>query len=130
MIAVDASAVVALLVDDAELGSTSRGLYAQHDFAAPDLLPYEATSVLRKLCNLGTVTEGVAQQAWRDLSLIRLSAVPYGDIAARIWDLRDNLSAYDAAYVAVAELFDIPLLTFDPRIRRAPGPTCQFVTPF
>lgn len=127
MIAVDANAVVALLVDDAGLGSTSRGLYAQHDLAAPDLLGYEVTSVLRKLCHLRAVTERVAEQALRDLSLIRLSAVPYGDIAQRMWELRDNLSAYDAAYVAVAELFGVPLLTFDNRIRRAPGPSCEFV---
>jgi predicted nucleic acid-binding protein len=128
MIAIDANAVVAMLIDGAELGSASRGLYAKHDLAAPDLLPYEVTSVLRKLCRLETVTERAAEQALRDLSLIRLSAVAYGDIARRIWELRDNLSTYDAAYVAVAELFDVPLLTFDDRLRGAPGPRCDFVT--
>jgi predicted nucleic acid-binding protein len=127
MIAMDANAVVAMLIDGAELGSASRGLYAKHDLAAPDLLPYEVTSVLRKLCRLETVTERAAEQALRDMSLVRLSSVPYGDIARRIWELRDNLSTYDAAYVAVAELFDVPLLTFDERLRRAPGPRCNFV---
>ncbi len=127
MIAVDANAVVALLVDDAELGRASRGLYAQHDLVAPDLLPYEVTSVLRKLCQLNVVNERVAEHALHDLGLIRFSTVPYGDIAQRMWELRDNLSAYDAAYVAVAELFEVPLLTFDNRIRRAPGPRCEFL---
>jgi predicted nucleic acid-binding protein len=127
MIAVDANAIVAMLVDDAELGSTSRSLYAKHDLAAPDLLPYEVASVLRKLCRLGLVTERAADQSLRDLQLIRLSTVGFGDIAHRIWNLRDNLSTYGAAYVAVAELLDIPLLTFDARIRRAPGPSCRFV---
>ncbi len=127
MIAIDANAVVALLVDDAELGSASRNLYAHHDLVAPDLLPYEVTSVLRKLVLLGIVTERTGREALRDLGLVRLEAVPHGDIAQRMWDLRDNLSAYDAAYVAVAELFDVPLLSFDDRIRRSPGPNCQFV---
>jgi predicted nucleic acid-binding protein len=127
VIAVDANAVVALLVDDAELGRASRSAYAQHDLVAPDLLPYEVTSVLRKLCQLNAVNERVAQHALHDLSMIRFSTVPHGDISERIWDLRDNLSAYDAAYVSVAELFEVPLLTFDNRIRRAPGPRCEFL---
>lgn len=128
MIAVDANAVVALLVDNAELGSIGRALYAQHDLAAPDLLPYEVTSTLRKLCRLQTVSLRVAEQALNDMALLRISTVPYDDIALRIWDLRENVSAYDGAYVAVAELFDVPLLTFDERLQRAPGPTCEFVS--
>lgn len=72
MIAVDANALVALLVDDGTLGSAGRSLYIEHDLAAPDLLPYEVISVLRKLSQRGTVTERVAEQALRDLSLVRL----------------------------------------------------------
>lgn len=129
MIAVDANAVVALLVDESELGAASRRLYAEHDLAAPDLLPYEVASVLRKLCQQNVVTTRTAEHALQDLHLVRISPVPYVDISGRIWQLRENLSIYDAAYVAVAELFDVPLLTFDGRIRRAPGPNCEFVTP-
>ena len=128
MIAIDANAVVALLVDDAELGMSSRRAYAQHDLAAPDLLSYEVASVLRKLCELNLITERLAEHALRDLQLLRVDTVPFADIAQRMWELRDNLSAYDAAYVAVAELFDVELLTFDQRVRRAPGPRCEFVT--
>jgi predicted nucleic acid-binding protein len=128
MIAIDANAVVALLVDDAELGTSSRRAYAQHDLAAPDLLSYEVTSVLRKLCQLKTITDRVAEHALRDLNLLRVDTVPYGDIARRMWELRDSLSVYDAAYVAVAELFEVELLTFDQRVRRAPGPRCEFVS--
>ena len=127
MIAVDANAVVALLVDDAELGSLSRAMYSQHDLAAPDLLPYEVTSVLRKLCQLQTVTRRVAEHALHDLALLTISFVSYDHIARRIWELRESVSACDGAYVAVAELFDVPLLTFDKRLQRAPGPTCEFV---
>jgi predicted nucleic acid-binding protein len=127
VIAIDANAVVALLVDDAALGATSRRQYAAHDLAAPDLLHYEVTSVLRKLSQLEAITQRVAAHALHDLELLRFSMVPYGDISRRMWELRHNLSAYDAAYVAVAELFDVELLTFDSRIRNAPGPRCAFV---
>ena len=127
MIAVDANAVVALLVDDAELGSLSRAMYSQHDLAAPDLLPYEVTSALRKLCQLQTVTRRVAEHALHDLALLTISFVSYDHIARRIWELRESVSAYDGAYVAVAVLFVVPLLTFDTRLQRAPGTTCEFV---
>jgi predicted nucleic acid-binding protein len=127
MIAIDANAVVALLVDDGELGAASRRLHAEHDLVAPDLLHYEVASVLRKLTQLEVVTQRVAGLALGDLHLLRLDAVPFADIGQRMWALRDNLSAYDAAYVAVAELLDLPLLTFDGRLRRSPGPTCTFI---
>jgi predicted nucleic acid-binding protein len=127
MIAIDANAVVALLIDDADLGAASRRLYAEHDLVAPDLLPYEVTSVLRTLVRRGIVTERNAGVALLDFGLARVEAVTYEDIGQRIWELRQNLSAYDAAYVAVAELYDVPLLTFDGRIRRSPGLRCEFV---
>ena len=75
MIAIDANAVVTMLIDDAELGSASRGKYTKHDFVAPDLLPYEFASVLRKLCRLGTVTPRAAEHALSDLRLVRLTVV-------------------------------------------------------
>jgi len=127
MIAIDANAVVALLADDGELGASSRRFYAEHDLAAPDLLPYEVSSVFRKLCQQQLVPERTAARALDDLGLVRLTAIPYGDIAERMWELRANLSAYDAACVAVAELLDVPLLTFDGRVRGAPGTRCEFV---
>ena len=127
MIAIDANAVVAMLVDDGELGSMSRRHYSSHDFAAPDLMHFEVNSVLRKLCQLKTLTRRVAEHALHDLEALRISTVPYSDIGQRMWELRDNLTAYDASYVAVAELFDVELLTFDGRIQRAPGPRCGFV---
>jgi predicted nucleic acid-binding protein len=127
MIAIDANAVVAMLVDDADLGRLSRRVYTDHDLAAPDLLPYEVTSVLRKLWRTKVLSARAAERGLAKLGLLRLSAVPHSDISRRIWELRDNLSAYDAAYVAVAEFFDVPLLTFDKRVRNAPGASCRFV---
>ena len=128
MIAIDANAVVALLVDDAELGSASRSLYAEHDLVAPDLLPYEVTSVLRKLVH-GSASSPSEQRERLFATLASYDSRPCRTATSLsgCGALRDNLSTYDAAYVAVAELFDVPLLTFDDRIRRSPGPTCQFV---
>ena len=127
MIAIDANAVVALLVDESDLGAISRRQYSLHDLAAPDLLHFEVSNTMRKLCQLNTVSARLAEHALCDLGLLRVSTVPYGAIGQRMWELRDNLSAHDASYVAVAELFDVDLLTFDGRIRRAPGPRCNFI---
>ena len=69
----------------------------------------------------------VAEHALRDLALLRMSSVPFSDIARRMWELRHNLSAHDAAYVAVAEFPDVELLTFDHRLRHSVGPSCTFI---
>ena len=127
MIAIDANAVVALLVDESDLGATSRRQYVSHDFAAPHLLHFEVSNTMRKLCQLQELSPRLAEQALRDLELMRITMIPFTDIGQRMWELRDNLSAYDASYVAVAELLEVELLTFDGRIRRAPGPRCNFV---
>jgi predicted nucleic acid-binding protein len=127
MIAIDASAVVALLVDESEVGSASRHHYALHDLAAPELLHFEVSSALRRLFQRDRLSSRLAERALHDLELLRISMIPYTDIGQRMWELRDNLSAYDASYVAVAELLEVELLTFDARIRRAPGPRCNFV---
>ena len=127
MIAIDASAVVALLVDEAELGSASRHQYSLHDLAAPELLHFEVSSALRRLCHRKRLSPRLAEHALHDLELLRISTIPYSDIGQRMWELRDNLSAHDASYVAVAEFLEVELLTFDGRIRRAPGARCSFV---
>ncbi len=105
----------------------SRHQYSLHDLAAPDLLHFEVSNTLRKLCQIQELSSRQAVHALRDLELLRISTIPYTDIGQRMWELRDNLSAYDASYVAVAELLEVELLTFDGRIRRAPGPRCNFV---
>lgn len=127
MIAIDANAVVALLVDESDLGATIRRQYSSHDFAAPELLHFEVSNTMRKLCQLQELSARLAEQALRDLELMRITMIPFTDIGQRMWELRNNLSAYDASYVAVAELLEVELLTFDGRIRRAPGPRCNFV---
>ena len=71
----------------------------------------------------------VAAIAHADLLDLAIELVPYGPAAQRVWELRENLTTYDAWYVATAELFDLPLATLDQRVVRASGPTCSFLTP-
>lgn len=127
-VVIDASAVVAALVDSGPDGQWAETLLTV-DLAAPHLLPVEVANVLRRAVNAGELTEDIASLAHADLLGLRVELVAYDTVAARIWELRKNLTAYDAWYVAVAELLDAPLATVDHRLARSPGPTCTFRTP-
>jgi predicted nucleic acid-binding protein len=127
-VVVDASAVVAALVDSGPNGRWAEALLTS-DLAAPHLLPVEVANVLRRAVNAGEVSEDVASLAHADLLDLRIELVSYDTVAARTWELRHNLTAYDAWYVAVAELLDVPLATLDQRLASSPGPTCSFQTP-
>lgn len=124
---VDASVVVAALVDSGPDGTWAEGLLTS-DLAAPHLLPAEVASVLRRAVMAGDVTEDVAALAHADLLDLRIELVDYDTVGARIWELRHNLASYDAWYVGVAELLDAPLATLDHRLVAAPGPRCAFRT--
>jgi predicted nucleic acid-binding protein len=77
----------------------------------------------------GLVSADRAAQAHADLLDLAIELWPYELLSSRVWELRANLSAYDAGYVAVAELTDAPLVTLDRRIARAPGLRCAVTTP-
>jgi predicted nucleic acid-binding protein len=125
---VDASAVVAALVDTGPSGTWAEGLLTP-TLVAPQLLHAEVANVLRRAAGAGDITDDVASLAHADLVDLRVELVPYEPVAARVWELRHNLTAYDAWYVAVAELIDAPLATLDERQAAAPGPRCEFQTP-
>jgi predicted nucleic acid-binding protein len=125
---IDASAVVAALVDSGPDGQWAEGLLAS-DLAAPHLLHVEVASVLRRAVNAGEITDDIASLAHADLLDLRVELVSYALVAARTWELRHNLSTYDAWYVAVAELLGSPLATLDQRLVNSPGPNCSFRTP-
>lgn len=127
-VVIDASAVVAALVDSGPDGRWAEALLAS-DLAAPHLLAVEVANVLRRAVNAGEITDDVASLAHADLLDLRVELVTYDLVAARAWELRHNLSADDAWYVAVAELLDAPLATLDQRLAGSPGPTCSFRTP-
>lgn len=125
----DASVVVAALVDDGDAGSQALSLLASDHLAAPHLMPAEVANILRRLAAHGAISTDVASLAHDDLLDLAVELLPYDVVAGRIWELRANLTAYDAWYVAVAELVDAPLVTLDERLARAPGPRCVVRTP-
>lgn len=126
---VDASVVVAALVDGGEAGIWASRALTEDQLAAPALLPVEVANVLRRSVAAGELSADVASQAHADLLDLRILLFPYAACGARVWELRENLTAYDAWYVALAEALDCPLATLDDRVRRASGPRCSFVTP-
>ena len=120
MIALDASAAVLALLNDGE----ARRLVARENVAIPHLADSELTHALRGQVRRGRIVEHQARAAlarWARLGLHRFPAV---GLLARVWELRDNLSAYDATYVALAEALGCALVTADARLAQAPGPTC------
>lgn len=127
---VDASAIVALLVDD---GPAGRGcetrIEAAEALAAPALMPFEVGNVLRRQEVRGAIEPAYAALALADLGRLSVELVPFAALGRRAWELRDNLTVYDASYVALAELLGAPLLTLDQRILRSAGASCEVVVP-
>jgi predicted nucleic acid-binding protein len=126
---VDASAVVAALVD-----SGADGLWAERELigghlAAPHLLPVEVTNILRRAVLAGDISEDVAALALADLLALRVELFPFEPLAARVWELRGSITSYDAWYVALAEQLKAPIVTLDRKLSRAPGPRCTFRIP-
>lgn len=125
----DASAVVAALLDSGSDGQWASQWMARAELFAPTLLPYECADIIRRLELSGAISADQAAQAHIDLVDLAVDLWPYDVLAARAWELRANLSIYDAAYVALAEILAAPLITLDRRIRRAPGVTCLVTVP-
>ena len=128
-VVVDASVVVAGLVDIDAAGRWAEALFTGPHLVAPHLLPAEVASVLRRLVAAGTLSAGVATLAHADMLDLPIDLNPYPLFAHRIWELRGNITAYDAWYVALAEALSAPLATLDDRLRAAPGPRCEFLHP-
>lgn len=126
---VDASVVVAALVDTGPSGRWAEAELVGTQLVAPHLLPVEVANILRRVTRAGQISEDVAAMAHHDLISLPIEFFPYEPVAQRAWSLRSNLTAYDAWYVALAELLDAPLSTLDGRLSRATGPRCVFRTP-
>lgn len=126
-VVVDASVVVSALVDDGPAGRWSEERLGSGPIAAPHLLQVEVANVLRRAWLRGDISADTASLAHADLGDLRFDLFPYSLVAERAWELRSNLTLYDAWYVAVAELLGAELATLDERLARAPGPMCGFV---
>jgi predicted nucleic acid-binding protein len=125
---VDASVVVAALVDSSHAGRWAEQMLGSGPLAAPHLLPVETADVLRRAALAGDISVDVASMAHDDLLSVRLELFSYLPFASRVWELRANVTAYDAWYVALAESLGVALATLDIRLTRAAGPRCKFVT--
>jgi predicted nucleic acid-binding protein len=125
----DGSAVVALLLDAGPAGQWVAEAMAGGQLAAPGLLAFECSNIIRRHELAGLVSADQAAQAHADLLALPVENWPYELLGVRVWELRMNLSSYDASYVAVAELINAPLVTLDRRIGRAPNHRCAVMTP-
>jgi predicted nucleic acid-binding protein len=126
---VDASVIVAALVDNGNDGHWAVDILDGHALAAPHHMPIEAANILRRASLAGDITPDTAALAHGDLLALRVDLFPYAPLAERCWQLRENVTIYDAVYVALAEQLDVPLATLDQRLAAATGPRCTFTTP-
>lgn len=124
MLVVDASVLATALADDGADGDTARGYLRTQELAAPELIDLEVASVLRRQWSIAKLDLRRAQMALEDLFDLPMLRAPHRPLLGRCWELRDNLSVYDAAYVALAEALDTSLLTADSRLAKAPGINC------
>jgi predicted nucleic acid-binding protein len=125
LIVVDASVVVCALADDGRDGERARTRLLGERLAAPEVLDLEVASVLHRLCASGALPEARAEVALNDLVQLRLDRVGHRRLIARCWELRHNLTVYDAAYVALAEALSTTLVTADTRLANAPRLPCD-----
>ena len=125
---IDASVLVAALVDGGEDGNWAEQFLAGGELHAPELVRVEAANALRRLELAGKLPASEANAAYEDMLELNIELQPFEPFAERIWELRHAVTSYDAWYVAVAEALGMPLATLDGRLVRAIGPRCRFIT--
>lgn len=120
MIVLDASVVLEVLLQTSAARRVEQRIFASHEIlCAPHLIDVESAQVLRRYVLSGAISADRGAAAIQDLADLPLSRYPHEVLLPRIWQLRHNLTAYDAAYVALAEALDVPLLTRDKALASA-----------
>lgn len=122
MIVVDASALIEVLLRTPAAIAVDRWLFdSRRTLHAPHLLDIEVAQVVRRYAAKGEIDGERGRAALADLADFPLHRYPHEFLLPRVWDLRNNLTAYDAVYVALAEALNAPLLTRDQRLAAAAG---------
>jgi predicted nucleic acid-binding protein len=121
----DASATVAALIDDGAEGRWCEEQLLAGDLVVPHLMPIEAANIIRRTEARKAIDSSEAAAAVHDLRRLDVELVPFEAVADRTWELRANLTIYDACYVATAELFRCRLVTLDRKLAKAPGRRCD-----
>jgi len=122
---VDASVVVQALADDTLVGDHAREALLGQALTSPEVLDLEVLAALRGLNRANLIDRARADAAIADLTVLPVRRLSHVPLVRRIWQLRDNVTAYDGAYVALAETLEVPLLTRDVRLSRATGIRCE-----
>lgn len=125
MIVVDASVIVTALADDGDDGDHVRERLRGERLVAPHLLDLEVVSAWRRLSATGQLDDRRVALAMTDLTTLPIERAPHQPLVRRCWELRANLTVYDASYVALAEAIDAVLLTGDRRLAEAHGVRCS-----
>lgn len=126
MLVVDAAALANALLDDGAAGARARGELAADDrWAVPTHIFVEVMSVIRGRLLGRKITLERAEEAATALEELTVDNIDPARLVPRMWELRDNITAYDAACIAAAELLDCPLLTGDRRLARSRGVRCE-----
>jgi predicted nucleic acid-binding protein len=128
-IVVDSSTVVAALTDQDTDGAWARSGLRGSELAAPAHLYVEVSNVLRRAVLTKRLPREVAALAHRDLVAMPVTVFPFEPLSDRVWELHPGVTAYNAAYVALAEALGAPLWTLDKKLVAASGPRCRFSTP-
>lgn len=124
---IDASVLAAFYAsDDPKRAAVSERLAAGNGLFAPAHLDAEVVSALRGMARGNVILDQTVPSALAHLAGFPIRRIPLAPLLDRMWALRDNVTPYDAAYVALAERLDSPLITCDARLSAASGPRCSF----
>jgi predicted nucleic acid-binding protein len=122
LIVIDASAVLELLLrTDKGIKVQEQVLDSRESLHAPHLIDIEVTQTLRRLVILNEITAARGKQALDDHAALNIKRARHKELLERVWTLRDSVTAYDAAYVVLAETLDAPLVTCDAKLARSHG---------
>jgi len=127
MMVLDASAGVEWVLNTAVGKKVGERLVRQSTLHAPHLIDLEVAQTLRRFVRANAMTAARASTALDDFAELDVERYEHGPLLPRIWALRANLTAYDAAYVALAEALEVPLLTTDVKLAGAPGILCEVI---